>query len=291
MMLKKLLKNEEGSYVIMVALFLSFLLGFSGLVVDVGRIYAERQRLYNSLDAGALAGVQGKVLGQTDWEDQAGDYITENLNKSIQSYLVKSIDASTVEASGTMKVEMSLLRIFGYDEITIKGSVQAVAGTLSAAKGVLPIAIVDDRVFTKDVSYPLTATTPSTKEADLIATSGNFGFLDIDTSGARGLAAIIRSGGASLSVDSSWPTEPGNKIKSDGVDEALKLWIGKEAIIPMIEGLPNGKGPVKIVGFAAFVIEGISDDDQLIGKFVSKIKTGEIGAAKDFGVKVVRLID
>lgn len=56
--LMKLIKNEDGSTLVLVALLMVVLLGFAALVVDVGNLYLTKTQLQNAADAAALAGAQ-----------------------------------------------------------------------------------------------------------------------------------------------------------------------------------------------------------------------------------------
>ena len=65
----KRLKNQNGSLITLFALLLPILLGFTGMAVDLGRLYMEQGRLQNIADAAVLAGLaelkaQNKANGQ-----------------------------------------------------------------------------------------------------------------------------------------------------------------------------------------------------------------------------------
>ncbi len=53
---------ENGQTLVWVALAMVVLLAFVGLAIDGGAVYAERRRMQNAADAGALAGAAGKML-------------------------------------------------------------------------------------------------------------------------------------------------------------------------------------------------------------------------------------
>ncbi len=52
------LKREEGQSIVVVALMIVIIMGFMGLVIDVGRLYLARQELQNYTDAATLAGAR-----------------------------------------------------------------------------------------------------------------------------------------------------------------------------------------------------------------------------------------
>src|SRR5579863_2307493 len=50
--------REDGQVIVIMVLFLVVLLGFAGLVVDVGRVYVAQRELQQAVDAAALAAAQ-----------------------------------------------------------------------------------------------------------------------------------------------------------------------------------------------------------------------------------------
>jgi len=52
------LRDQQGVTVILVAVLLSVLLGFTALAIDLSHLYVVRNELQNSADAGALAGAR-----------------------------------------------------------------------------------------------------------------------------------------------------------------------------------------------------------------------------------------
>lgn len=55
---RNLFSDERGQILVLFAFAFPILLGFVGLVVDVGMIYLEKERLQNKVDAAALGGAQ-----------------------------------------------------------------------------------------------------------------------------------------------------------------------------------------------------------------------------------------
>ena len=63
------LNQQKGAVIALLALLLPILLGFTGLAVDIGRLYMEKGRLQNIADAAVLAGLaelkaQNKAYGK-----------------------------------------------------------------------------------------------------------------------------------------------------------------------------------------------------------------------------------
>jgi hypothetical protein len=72
--------RERGQSLVLVALWMTALLGLAAVAIDVGRFYAERRFLQNAADAAALAGAQALIAGKTatQAEATARDVLAQN---------------------------------------------------------------------------------------------------------------------------------------------------------------------------------------------------------------------
>jgi hypothetical protein len=72
--------GQDGQALVLVSLWLTVLLGFAAIAVDVGRFYSERRFLQNAADAAALAAANALTSGKTaaDAEAAARAALTEN---------------------------------------------------------------------------------------------------------------------------------------------------------------------------------------------------------------------
>lgn len=79
-MFKWLRKNEQGSVMVIVAISLAALLGFTGLAVDFGGMAMTKQELQNAADAAALAAGVDRINGKTTDTARATaeDYVQVN---------------------------------------------------------------------------------------------------------------------------------------------------------------------------------------------------------------------
>ena len=123
------LNHQKGSVLALLAILLPVLLGFTGLAVDIGRLYMEKGRLQNIADAAVLAGltelkVQNKANGKlipsvpegattTDEEE-----ILEAANTGANEYLRKnSRDVFNLEDVNDKKVlKTAIYRIKNSDD-------------------------------------------------------------------------------------------------------------------------------------------------------------------------------
>lgn len=76
-------EGERGQAMVLFALVLTVLVGASALVLDVGLLRKANQDLWNSLDSGALAGVQLLPAEGAKAEQTARDYVQANFPGSL----------------------------------------------------------------------------------------------------------------------------------------------------------------------------------------------------------------
>lgn len=73
-------RRSDGQVLVLFALGITVLLGFTGIAFDVGRFYTERRFLQNAADAAALAAANALIRGGTtlDAEAEARAILTRN---------------------------------------------------------------------------------------------------------------------------------------------------------------------------------------------------------------------
>lgn len=104
--IRKLIKEESGQALVMVALMIGVLGGFAALVVDVGYMYAQKSELQSAADAAALAGAI--TLGKTSAADVNGTvvkYLSDNLDEAYTYDPATDLVIDT--ANKTVKVSVS----------------------------------------------------------------------------------------------------------------------------------------------------------------------------------------
>jgi Flp pilus assembly protein TadG len=131
-MLKRLLRDQAGNTLALVAASVIPIIGIVGGAVDMGRGYMAKARLQQACDAGALAarGVmdtgtltqenKDHGLKYFDFNFPAGSYGTTNLVRSYtQPQSNTGVLQPLVNGSATAKIPTSLMRVFGQTEIDL----------------------------------------------------------------------------------------------------------------------------------------------------------------------------
>lgn len=142
-MWKRLWQQEEGQSLVMMALLLSLLLGFTALVVDVGYLYAEKRQLQTAVDAAALAGAQDLPF-QAAAVSQAQNYITSNIEDSHPVITTPyQSNSKFLAAAATKEVPTFFAKFLGVSSVNL--SAQAVAQKINRWVGeALPFVNLDD---------------------------------------------------------------------------------------------------------------------------------------------------
>ena len=129
----------DGQVLVVVALSLFVLMLFVALAVDVGHFYAERRRMQNAADAGALAGAQQLCFGNpADAEETARDYAVARNGAGTAAISVTDDITVTVAARETVRTFFAGL--IGINSVDVGADASAVCGVTQGASHVWPMA-------------------------------------------------------------------------------------------------------------------------------------------------------
>jgi Flp pilus assembly protein TadG len=143
----KFINKEDGQMLVLGALFMTVLLGFGALAIDVGRLAVEKSHLQNALDAAALAAVQDLPDTSSGYTHTIG-IVTDYLDKNGYAYFnIEPITAGsfsnankTITLKGTKKVDYTFAKIIEDED---SGTVAAKA----AAAIITPFETMDYALF------------------------------------------------------------------------------------------------------------------------------------------------
>jgi hypothetical protein len=147
-MLPQFQRNEHGQILIIIALALIALLGFTSLAIDGGMVYSDRRQAQNAADAASLAGALKKASGGTDAEavQAAQNVFAANYYDPTQGVIQVSTASDLfgtyyqVRADLETYTQTSLMHLFGHDIVT--NEVMAIAKTRAAGPAMPSMAIV-----------------------------------------------------------------------------------------------------------------------------------------------------
>lgn len=282
----RLLREEQGAAIVIVALTITAMMGFGALIVDVGNLYLNKTRLVNMADAAALAGVQDLPGNPQSAVTSAYSYATQNGRNSDVIGVSVSNNNRVITVTGTRRVPLFLARVFQMTSSDVMAEAAASISPITGASGIVPFGIVKQQ-FDYGQNYSLKAGAGD-------GYTGNYGALALGGSGANAYRENIKNGyDGQLRIGDWVSTEPGNMSgpTSQGVDYRMNLdqtatfanvekGSPRILIVPIIDSLEvHGRSEVLIVGFAAFFLEGVGghgNDNYVTGKFMQMVMPGDI---------------
>lgn len=126
------LSNERGSLSIIVAVGITIFMAFCAVVVDVGRISLEKQRLQNALDAAVLAGAQELPDSTVGAQEAAITYFEENGYSEADIQQVEFLNLNKkIRITAVQPVEYTFAKMFqDSDDTTVTVSAASQVSTV-----------------------------------------------------------------------------------------------------------------------------------------------------------------
>lgn len=300
-MLKRLLKKEDGSALILVTFAMLGLLSITGLVIDGGTLYMTKSHLQKTANAAVLSGAQELPNTEANVKSVVEKVISEHAEEDSLKTLTVNIE-SRVQVELEKEVPLTFSKLFGRDTANVNVEATAEIGSMGRAYGAAPIGIDDSVTLDYNVEYTL-------KVDETGVDTGNFGVLALGGPGASTYEDNLRDGySAEISVGNVLETQTGNiagktrtvineKVQQCpyNIGEAIKRNCSRVILIPVYQPYfttTNQLKEVKVTGFAYFfVTEPMgSNDTSIRGMFIKRTGTGFIDPASSFrGAYSIRL--
>jgi len=152
-------QRRRGQVLVLVALSLLVLLGIVALAVDGGSLYAERRKMQNAADAGALAGARVlcyeehlDLASRDDAVDTEARFYAEDLNGADVAVVTVSGNL-TVTVVATKTATTFFARVIGFPTADVAALASAMCQRPAAGGNVWPLA-VKHSVYTDTVTIP-----------------------------------------------------------------------------------------------------------------------------------------
>lgn len=266
--MKSHFQSDRGATAVMVAILLVPLIGFGGIAVDVGAIYAERAQLQNGADAAALAIAQDCAAdGCGDSASEAAAFANANANDGAANVYsltfptatsVKVVTSTRVAGTNAGAMNHPLAALVGVTPSTVGAEAIAEWGPPKAAP-VLPLTISNCEFEKALDGTPQLIRYDKNQPCPDQQIPGGFGWLD----------PIDGECEADIDLDQEKAgSEPGNSYPG-ACDQVLMDLAGQTILVPIFdhaydkdgtEILADGKavggqnGFFHIYAFAAFTI-------------------------------------
>lgn len=310
--LSKIYAEEKGLALVLVAVAMTVILGFTALVVDVGSLYLTRSRLINACDAAALAAARELPGGNP--ESVAKEYLKRNNVDPAEAEITVSSDNKRITVRASRNVEYTFARVLGFTSQTVSAAATAEYGAVSSASGVAPFAVPEQELV-YDKQYVLKEGAGKSVD-DGFRIHGNFGALALGGRGANNYKNNLKYGYDGIITIGDWvETEPGNMSGPtyDGVTYLLNQCTHnctpenyrpdcpRVIIVPIFDPstLEQGRDDVRIVGFGAFLLEGVEgrgNESTVTGTFLQMAPPPDVSYdidpdAPDYGLHATKLVE
>jgi len=308
MFFEKLKGNESGTVLVLTAAALVAVLGAMAMTADIGALALERNRLQNACDSAALAAAW-ELPDVNSTRETARDYLIMNNVDPNDATITLNADKTKVTVEARHTVEFKFAPVLGINSGTAAGRAVACYGSVSGATGVVPFGI-PDQVLAFGQEYQLKAGSHDDYGP------GNYGALALDLRGAQSYLNNLKYGyQGTLKVGDWVETEPGNMSGPtyDGVTYRInrcqhtpRCSIDKYnincpivMIVPIYDPLSMiGRSHVKIVGFGAFLLKGVTgtgNNSRVTGYFLETVPPDGIEYFIDphqnnYGLRAAKLI-
>ncbi len=304
MNIKKIFKEHRGSVIVIVAVSMVALLGFTALSVDVGIVYNARNQLQAAVDSAALAGASGLLVSDAGATARIRANQFAGMNRCINQPVVPDlvnidVGAGTVQVHATRRLDTWFARVFGANTTTVTATATAKLSGLESVNGMAPWAIPQyNYVLGQEVTL---------KSGDGGIVNGNNSFYSpVDmlpmnrgtpVTGANEYKDLIINGSDDpIYIGDELQVEPGKMVgpTKQGVnavmdkdpdaywDNSLNQIVGSKytgfsspriVIVPFFSYSPDpGRTSIIVVQFGAFFIEGVEKNSEVVGRFI-KITT------------------
>ncbi len=293
--MSKHFSNRRGSVLLIVLFAMVGVLGMGAMVIDGGQLYFEAAKLQTAVDAAALAGARTLAQGVTPAHQLAVSTAAQNGVANNEIRVTVDSVARTVTASAVRTVTFGLARVLGFESAPVSARATAGAYSVSGVRGLAPLGVIWQNFIIRQ-QYDL--------KVGARGTTGNYGALALGGTGSSNYRDNLMFGyNAMVRVNDLIPTEPGNI--SGPTTEAINWRLNncthnctfenrvsgctRVIMVPIINGLPNGRGEVTVLGFASFFMEQYFGDAFVRGRFIEMNIQGEVGPSGDYGVRTVKL--
>ncbi len=132
MKIRDLIKNTKGVSAIIYTIALTLLMGMAAVVVDIGNVMAEDQKLQTASDAMALAAAQ-ELPNTENAYDVAVKYAELNGFNSSDFTISFSDYNRSISVNGRKKVNYLFAKVLGFDHATANCSAVATENSMGAA--------------------------------------------------------------------------------------------------------------------------------------------------------------
>jgi len=301
-------KDEKGNVLVFTAVAFFTLLLFAAMVTDFGYIFTARNQLQSAVDAAALAGGSGLLVGHTYATTQAIRYAAQNdcINQAVvisaENISFPAHNRISVNASRTLP--LFFLRLIGIDNHVVTATATAELGYVTSTNGLAPWAVPKenwqpgDRVVIKaghlgeigtNPSFFYPVDFPAINRGDPITGANeyeqNIVYGSHETVRIGDILQVepgIMQGPTSQGVRTIIDMDNGAYWDGNGIANSTYPEFSSPRIVKVPLYDPNqppdpGRNSITVIGFAAFLVESLQGKD-VVGVFLEITSPGSSGS-------------
>lgn len=316
----KIKADESGVITVIVALSMSVIMIFSAFVTDFGLAYLKASDIQNAADAASLAA--GQMLPVDSDDDVAiaavkSTAITYAQKNGVENLLEEDVTLAdpvgdkytSIRVNVPCTVESFFAKTVGINSFSFTKSATVRAAPCTQASGVAPLG-VDYIQLTEAIANNNTQHI-YLKYGGGDGTEGSYGAIDLDGvvgGGANDFTTWLEFGYAgTIEVgEDLFPVEKGNMadpttsavsaryygcthFQDQGGCTAEHYDLDCPRILKILVIEKIGSSYVKVKGFAAFVLEGVGENGEVLGSYIKYIENGnatndDVWDTADFGM-------
>lgn len=291
--MKSFIRRQEGQIIILVALLISISMGATALVVDIGSLYLEKNRLQKIVDAAALAGAQELPLKVSNLKTVINQTIVANGGNPNNFFIMTKNNYTTLVVTGRVHGTLYFSSALGVDKPLIEAQAKVQFQPIVSVKGAMPLAVPNTQDF-------LFGTIVTLKEKH---SENGFSALRLSGRGASdfeedvvngypeelriGEEVEVRQGAMAGKTESAFLTRINHCRYATYLNYPSNC---KRVVVVPVYKDSEDKKTVTISGFATFFIESV-DKDEVIGRFIKTTVPGETTSSQsaDFGTYSYKL--
>ena len=199
---------------ILFALLMTALMGFSALVIDIGRVGIEKSMMQSAIDAAILAAAQD-LPDASKATDTANHYIELNGYSPSDIKIIFSNSNKTISITGSKKFDYTLAKALGFDSTTVSPSATAESGSISGAFGYALFSGSQSTTLTLNGSNQYVGGSSHTNK-DFVANGSK-----LTITGACEAMTTISVNGSQIDIDNRYPDSP--FVAMPDFSETIKL--------------------------------------------------------------------
>ncbi|QGU00112.1 hypothetical protein SYNTR_1518 [Candidatus Syntrophocurvum alkaliphilum] len=295
----RLVKEEKGTVLVLVAAAMMTFCGFAALVTDAGLLYVNRAKLVNALDSAVLAGAQ-ELPNNTSSALQVAENYARSNGLSDGEFTFELDGDEKITGTANRDVNLLFARVLGYDSAEVPATATARTGPLVGTAGIRPFGVLwsniqkgeptvlrPDNASEGSWCYLLELGGTGTSVIKQNIEEGYPGTIEVADviDGERGVNMSTMKSVETLVADCNHGCTP----------ESHKPGCSRIMIVPVVDiQQVNSSGQVekvRVLSFAAFFVEQYHHGPKEIrGTFIDYVTLGDIDPnGLDFGLYGVEL--